>query len=351
MYRILNWLPTVNLEMWIEIIIAIAIIILFRMFSSTIAYIIIKMFKIKDNKKDIKKSAFYEPLKSFFKFLGLYIAILFLSEPFNFSETTIYYVNKIFRIIIILTTSKGLADSFTIQSRIVNKIMSEKEIDENTIKIIYKIIRFVIYIIAGFLIISELGYNLGGLVTGLGIGSVVITLAAQDIAKSVFGGLVLFADKPFKIGDYIQVNSYEGTVEDMTFRATKIRTAENSILNIPNSELTSAAIINCSQMQKRRYKTTLVAELDTPLEKLESTKMKIYDMLKNAEHVISESIIVRFDNISDNGMDILVSTYVDIVNYMEFLKLKEELNYKIMNILAEERVELAYDTKTINLKK
>lgn len=351
MDRILNWLPTITLEMWTEIIIAIGIIILFRMFSSSISYIIIKMFKIKDNKKEIKNSAFYEPLKSFFKCLGLYIAILFLSKPFNFSEEIIYYVNKIFKIIVILTTSKGLASSFTEKSRIVNKIIAEKEIDENSIKIVCKVIRVIIYIIAGFLVITELGYNLGGLVTGLGISSVVITLAAQDLAKSLFGGLVLFVDKPFKIGEYIQVSTYEGTVEDMTFRATKIRTMENSILNIPNSVLANEVIINCTQMKKRRYKTILVAELDTPLEKLENTKIRIQEELKNTEHIEVNSIIVKFDKISNNGMDILISAYVDIVNYVEFLKLKEELNYKIMHILEEEKVELAYDTKTICLKK
>ena len=104
-------------------------------------------------------------------------------------------------------------------------------------------------------------------------------------------------------------------------------------------------------MKKRRFKTILVAELDTSLEKLENTKIQIYDALKNTEHVEKDTIIVRFQQISDNGMDILVSAYADIVNYMEFLKLKEELNYKIMKILLDNKVELAYDTKTINLKK
>ena len=84
-------------------------------------------------------------------------------------------------------------------------------------------IKFLIYAIAVFIIIFEMGYDLSGLITGLGIGSVVLTLAAQDMIKSLLGGFFIFTDKPFKVGDFIKFSTYEGTVEDITFRSTKIR--------------------------------------------------------------------------------------------------------------------------------
>ena len=130
-------------------------------------------------------------------------------------------------------------------------------------------ILIVIYIIAGFIAITLLGVNLNGLVAGLGIGGVIVTLAAQDTAKNLFGGLVIFMDKPFVVGDWIQMDNYEGTVEDITFRSTRIRTFENSLVNIPNSIISNSSIINWSKMEKRRYRTNLYIQIDTPFEKLE----------------------------------------------------------------------------------
>ena len=168
----------------------------------------------------------------------------------------------------------------------------------------------------------------------------------------MIGGLALFIDKPFKTGDYIKVGDYEGTVEDIKFRSTSIRTIENSVLHIPNSEVASLAIINYSEMEKRRYYTRLTLELDTPLEKVEMTRRKIEEMLRKREDIIQDgSISVRFQEISDNGYDIIVMAYFYETGYLEYLYCKEEVNYKIMNILQNENVELAYNTQTIYMKK
>ena len=218
-------------------------------------------------------------------------------------------------------------------------------------KFILKGIRFIVYVIAGFIVITELEFNLNGLVAGLGIGSVVITLAAQDTAKNLFGGLVIFLDKPFVVGDWIQVDKFEGTVEDITFRSTRVRTFENSVVNIPNAVIANDSIINWSRMEKRRNKVNLCLDLDTPLEKVQKVQQRIKEMLRQHDDVIDDTIIVRFDNITDNGINLLVCSYTNSVDYASFLEEKEKINLKIMQILKEENVELAYDTKTIFVKK
>ena len=103
-------------------------------------------------------------------------------------------------------------------------------------------------------------------------------------------------------------------------------------------------------MEKRRYKTNLCLELDTPLEKLELVKARIEKMLQERESVFDDSIIVRFDQITDNGMNILIYTYTNSVSYASYLKEVEDINVKIMKILNEENIELAYDTKTVYVK-
>ena len=278
---------------------------------------------------------------------------MFLKAPIGISDQIILILTKAFKIAVIILFSNGIANSLTINSNLVNKLKEKlnPDIEDYMFKFILKAVRIVIYIIAGFLVLTELNYNLNGLVTGLGISSVVITLAAQDTAKNLFGGLVIFLDKPFVVGDWIEVDKYEGTVEDITFRSTRVRAFENSLINIPNSTIANASIINWSRMEKRRNKVNLCLELNTPIDKIEKVQARIKELLKKHDDVIDDTITVRFDNITDNGINLLVCSYTNSVDYASFIEEKEKINFKIMQILREENVELAYDTKTVFLKK
>ena len=353
MEQLKEWMATITSIEIIDVIIAIGIIIFFRIFSAGMSYAIIKMFKWKEkSKKKIKENAFYRPLRLFFILLGFYLAILFLKIPLQLSAEVMEWVTKIFRIVSIMVFANGLAKSFSDDSSLSRK-MKEKwnqKVDDSMFLFILKVIRGIIYVIAGFIVITELGVNLNGLVAGLGIGGVIVTLAAQDTAKNLFGGLVIFIDKPFVVGDWIQMDTFEGTVEDITFRSTRVRTFENSLVNIPNSIISNASIINWSKMEKRRYKLNLTIETNTPLDKLEKFKTRVKDMLQARDAIFDDSIIVKFDTISDNGLNVLICSYTDSVDYNSYLAEKEDINYKIMRILQEEHIELAYDTKTVLVK-
>ena len=199
--------------------------------------------------------------------------------------------------------------------------------------------------------IAELGYDLSGLVTGLGIGSVVIALAAQDVAKSFLAGLSIISDRPFDIGDYIEVGTYAGTVEDITFRTTRIRDVNNQIIILPNSLLTTTSIINGSKKEKRRYNILLTLELNTPLEKVSKLTDTIKFALNANPNVIKEDIKVFFDTISADGIDLAISFYTNIIDSQEFLKFKEEMNYTLLEIVNKANIELAYPSQSIYLKK
>lgn len=353
MEQVIEFFENITRSQIIDILIAVAIILIFRIFSSTIAYAIIRLFKFKEKKaKIIKESAFYTPLRIFFIIFGFYIAIVFLKKPLNISQEIMDFVTKLFRIVSILAFAKGLASSFTLNSGFVKKFKnkSKKNIEDSTLKFILKGIRVIIYIIAGFIVISELGVNLNGIIAGLGIGGVIVTLAAQDTAKNLFGGFVIFLDKPFAVGDWVQMDTYEGTIEDITFRSTRLRTFENSVVNIPNSIISNASIINWSKMEQRRYRFNLKIELNTPLEKLEKFKKRVEDMLRSRDAIDDDSIIVKFDAITNNGLNVLICSYTDSIDYNSYLEEVEDINCKIMKILKEENIELAYDTKTVHLK-
>ena len=337
----------------VDVIIAIGIIVFFRILSGTFSYMIIKIFKIKSKKaKEIKESAFFKPLKVFFIILGIYLAIVFLRVPLQINEQVMNIVTKAFKIISVIEFAVGLANSFTLRTILGKKLRKSlsQKMDDTVFEFVLKIARVLIYIIAVFFVLAILEINLTGLIAGLGLGGVIVTLAAQDTAKNLFGGVVIFIDKPFVVGDWIEMDNYEGTIEDITFRTTRIRTFENALVNIPNAIIADASVTNWSKMEKRRYKTNLCVELDTPLEKLELLKTRIEKMLQERESVYDDSIIVRFDQISDNGINILIYTYTNSVDYASYLKEVEDINMKIMKILREEDIKLAYDTKTVYVK-
>ena len=311
-----------DIDTIIQIAIAIGIVLGFRILSSAVAILIIKMFTLKkQRKKAIKKNPFYLPLKTIFTFIGIYIALSRVKDIITFSSQAERMMEKIL------------------------KDKSSKEIDKVTMNTILRTVRIGVYILAGFMIISEFGYNISGLITGLGISGVVITLAAQDTAKSMIGGISIFLDRPFKVGEY------EGSVQEIRFRSTSIRTLDRSILHVPNSKMAETAIINYSEIEKRRYYMKFTIELDTPIEKVEKVRKKIEDMLKSREDIIQDnSQIIRIQEISDNGYELAVQVYMNVVAYMEYLKHKEEINYAIMSIFEKEKVQLAYNTQTIYVK-
>lgn len=343
-----------NVEIVIQIIIAIGVIFVFRILSSVVSSIIIKMLRPKGNDKvSVKKNPFYLPLRTIFTFVGIYIALNIIKNATSISPEIQSILDKGIKILLIIFVAKAFGEGLDEKNKVFVKIRdkSNREIDKSTMKAILRITKIAIYVLAGFMVISELGYNISGFITGLGLSSVVITLAAQDTAKSLIGGLAIFLDKPFKVGDYIKVDQYEGTVEEIRVRTTSIRTLENTVLHVANSEMSVSAIINYSEMEKRRYYAKLVLEFGTSLKKVELVKNKINSMLMQMDEIEKETIMINFQDISDNGMDLVVIAYINRTNYAEYLDIKEEINYRIMEILENERVEMAYNTQTMYLKR
>lgn len=336
-----------NIYLLTNIILAIVIILISKIIGPFLAYIFIKMFNFKEkNKIKIKNNAFYKPVSAFIFVLGIYTSTFLFTIPSNIK----LIITKIFRISIILIIAKGFSNLFNINSETFLKIRKKLSFSGNDtlVNFFSKILKLLVYIISGFIIVSEFGYDLGGLVTGLGISSVVVALAAQDLAKSLFGGLCIILDKPFSIGDYILVNNFEGTVEDITFRTTRIRNVNNELIILPNSQITGDYITNLSKRDSRRYELLLTLELSTPLDKVNSLKQDLINLLSSHDDILKENIRVFFDTISDNGINIKISCYTNISNFLQF---KENLNFEILNLLESKNIELAYDSKTIYLKK
>lgn len=328
---------------------AIIIAIVFKIFSSVFAYIIIKMFNLRNkDKKKIKRNGFYKPLKVFFVLLGIYVGLRVLGIPENIFSS----ITKIFKICTIFLIAKGSANLFNSDSDTFEKVKGKLNFKgtDTAVNFLSKIIKTIIYIIAGFIITKELGYDLNGLATGLGIGSVVVALAAQELAKNIIGGFSIIIDKPFEIGDYIETTTCVGTVEDITFRSTRIRDINNQIIVVPNSIVADSSLINATKREKRRYELRLTLELNTPLEKVHELSNTLKELLNSHTSILKDSILVYFDTISNNGIDLQIISYTSIIDYKEFLGFKEQLNYEILATVEKQQIELAYPSQTVYVK-
>lgn len=340
----------IDVEKLITIIIAITTIITCFLLRSVISYIIIKTFMIKEkDKKKIKNNAFYNPLKIFIGIFGIYIGTIIIGIPEKYFEI----VRKIFKVIIIMLIANGISNLFSPESNSLKKLKKKLKIDisDNKINFLYKIGNGLIYTVAILISIMELDYDISGIIAGFGLGGVILTLAAQDTAKNLFGGIVLILDKSFIIGDWIETTNFEGIVEDITFRSTRLRTFDNSLVNIPNAILANESVINWSKMEKRKYKLDIKLSLDTSMDTVKKIINRIYFMLINHPSVINEEAYVKFDEIKEDGISIMISVFTNSIDYDSYLNAKEHINANILEILENENVRLAYPTQTIYVKK
>lgn len=342
----LNLFTTAN---FLKLAISLTILMCCIFISEYLSYFIIKLFNLKEKEKSkITKNGFYKPLKFFFRLLGLYLAILFL----NISPELNGISTKVFRISGVLLLTTGIANFFSTSKLFLKRFNLNLEDPKSKAMATFlaRIIKVVVYSIAGIIILTELGYNISGLITSLGVGGIIVALAAQDTVKNLFGGVVVITDKPFGVGDWIETPSIEGIVEDITFRSTRIRTFANALVTVPNSIITNENIINWSKINKRRILFNLNVAFDIPLKKVYKSIKEINDMLVEHEHVLNDNLHVHLDQIKDSGLNIIIYFFTDVIAYEEFLHIKENINFEILNILEKNKTPLAYNSQTVHVK-
>lgn len=330
-----------------DIQIALAVVLIGFLFSSFFAKCAIRIsyFFIKHEKKDPKESSVYSILKKMISILGIYIGLLIIPK----GERLTFIVNQVFKISVIIFITKVITTFINKDSKYLKKLLNKSE-NDTVNEFFCKIIKAIIWLISIFIIFSEFGIDLSGLVTGLGIGSAAIALAAQELVKNLISGASILTDKPFVIGDWIEVGTFAGTVVDITFRSTRIKTVNNTLVTIPNSVITSEFVINWNRLKSRRLDLELNLELNTTTEKIKKIIKEIKLVLATNPHVIEETIQVNFAQIGNCSTDIKMFMYIDETNYIKFLNIKEEILCSLLTLVEKENIELAYPTQTVYLK-
>lgn len=298
----------------------------------------------KEQKRSSLIKSLHKPLSYFFMILGLFVAIYI-----NVNKPVILKSFKILTILIICWAIVNyLSDNLFLLFHFGEN--ANDKMNTTAIKFISNIMKILIIAFAVVMIISELGYNINGLLTGIGVGGLAVSLAAQDAVSNLISGFIIIFDKPFIVGDLIQTPSFVGTVENVTMRSTKVRTLEDSVVTIPNSTLTDSAIINLSRMNKRRIELELGLLYSTPNELLEKCRDKVKNYLIENEDIMEEPVRVYFSKLDDSSLNINVVCYTKTSDFDEYLNILNDLNFKIKEIIEENGASFAYPSTSVYIE-
>lgn len=292
--------------------------------------------------------AFEKPARLFFVALGLYFAL----RQAPYFEHHMDVIIKLYRSSIILMLTWGLCNLTAASSFLFQKVNSkfELEMDDILAPFLSKVFRFIIIALSISVIAQEFNYDVNGLVAGLGLGGLAFALAAQDTVANFFGGIVIITEKPFTMGDFVETPSVLGTVEDITFRSTKFRTPAEAVVTVPNSTLSKEPITNWTRMNKRQITFSVRVSYNTPKENLDHCIKRLKQMLYEHDGVHKETIMVNLDVLADSYLNLFFNFYTNTTAWAENLDIKQDINYRIMDIFHEEGVEFAFPGQTIYMK-
>lgn len=164
-------------------------------------------------------------------------------------------------------------------------------------------------------------------------------------------GMAIVSDKPFIIGDYVKIGNYQGTVTDVKFRCTRIKTVDDTIVTVQNSTITSSEVVNYSRMTKRRIDITVNLPLETKSEIVENVTVMLKSVLEADEDVIDDSVRVYFDSIGNDAIKLGIYLYTGIINYDEFLEFKTKINLIVIKTLEMENIKISYPGENIYMIK
>jgi len=198
-------------------------------------------------------------------------------------------------------------------------------------------------------IASAFSIEIMPLLTGLGIGGLAVAFAAKDTIENFFGSIAVILDRPFEIGDWIYVNEVEGTVEDLGFRSTRVRTFYNSLVTVPNATLVRAQVDNYGRRKYRRFKTTLNVTYDTHPDKIEAFCSGIREIIKLHPYTRKDYYHVWLNNFGPHSLDILVYIFFIAPEWGTELRERQRFLMDILRLSKELGVEFAFPTRTIHM--
>lgn len=316
--------------------------------------LLVRLAKAADKTKikfdDIFLGALDRPLGWGFVLVGVWVAVVILpfpTEPVDVARFLVAMckgVGTIIGIWFCLRLIDGFGNYLGVKAK-----ETDSKLDDQIVPIARRSLKVFLVLIGGVLFLQNLGYSVGSLIAGVGISGAALAFAAKDTLANFFGVFVIFLDKPFQVGDWIEVAGVEGTVEEIGLRVTRVRTFANSMVTVPNHKFTQGVVNNWSQMKKRRIKMTLGMGYDTSPEKMEKLVERIRQLIRDDPKIHSDFFLVNFDSFGPSTLDVFIYCFTVTTDWADFLDAKQKFLLDIMRLVEEMGLEIAFPTQTLHV--
>ena len=283
----------------------------------------------------------------FYFMVALYLAVQYLQTT-EFLGKIIFGAFVIAFVIQAIVVAQKVID-YVIRKKILKGDEGDKD-KEAMIKLAGQLSKVGLWVFGGLLILSNLGVNVASLIAGLGIGGIAVALAVKDILGDIFASFSIFVDKPFKVGDFIELNTKEkGTVEKIGIKTTRLRTRQGQELIVANKTLTESTLQNYRRMQERRVTFELGIVYETTLEKLKKIPIVLSEIIEKQDKTTFER--AHFKAFADSSLLFEVVYVVNDSAYGEYMDIQQAINFGVFEKFAEMGIEFAYPTQTLHLAK
>jgi len=239
--------------------------------------------------------------------------------------------------------------------RLINRVevrQLDKGADPTTVQLVGKVAKLTVTVLIVLPVFQMLGISISGILAFGGVGGLVVGMAAKDLLANFFGSIIVYLDRPFKVGDWIRSpeRSIEGTVEKIGFRVTLIRTFDKRPLYVPNSVFTNISVENPSRMLNRRiYETVGVRYQDS--KQLPKIIEAVRSMLINHEAIdTSKTLIVNFNSFGASSLDFFVYTFTKTTDWVEYHEIKQQIMLEILDIIHSHDADCAFPTRTLQVE-
>ena len=293
------------------------------------------------------------PVRLVFWVIGLSVSMELLQAVSAEENALFELVPQVRRIafIIIIAMFLNRFVSYT-EKNLIDPGRMRKPMDRSTAAAVAKLLRVSVIITSLLIILQTLGYSISGVLAFGGIGGMAVAFAAKDLLANFFGGMMVYLDKPFRVGDWVRSpdRSIEGSVEDIGWRLTRIRTFDQRPLYIPNAMFTSIVLENPSRMYNRRINEKIGIRYDD-WQKMPGIVADVRTMLIEHEDLETENrtLIVNFDSYGASHLEFFIYTFTKTTQWVQYHEIKQDVLMKIMNIVHEHGAEFAFPTRTLHL--
>lgn len=223
-----------------------------------------------------------------------------------------------------------------------------KKLDNTLIPIIRRTILGVIWGIGTIMALRNVGVDVGAMIAGLGIGGLAFALAAQDTIKNIFGGITIFSDRPFRLGDRVVVDGFDGFVEDIGIRSTRLRTLDKQLIIIPNYKIVDASILNISSEPMRKVVMKLGLTYDTTPEQMQKA-IRILESMPEKIKEIDAEVLVGFTEFANFSLNITFIFWIKKEAHIFYTP--SLVNMQILKEFNENGLDFAFPTQTIHIEK